>query len=243
MKNQSVLSARGFGGVILCGLVSFGLAAQAWAQSATFTTQAYPLIGNTHVAADFNGDGKPDLAGSGAMAASVMLNNGNGTFGPKTDFPVVTYTQDVAAGDFNGDGKIDLAVTIQSPQISLAILLGTGTGSFGAPTYYPNAAGFDSPQVLAADINKDAKLDVVIMHNIDCFTAPCRPGRIVTLMLGNGDGTFLEPVPWYKYEFITGRAPGRSRWVISPATGNSTSSPPARLSTSSAATATASSTW
>ncbi len=50
-----------------------------------------------------------------------MLNNGNGTFGPKTDFPVVTYTQDVAAGDFNGDGKIDLAVTIQSPQISLAI--------------------------------------------------------------------------------------------------------------------------
>ncbi len=182
MKNAALLSS----------FLLISAVAQALGQSATFTTQAYPLLGNTHVAADFNGDGKPDLAGSGLKAASVMLNNGDGTFGPKADFPVVTYTQDVAAGDFNGDGKIDLAVTIQSPQISLAILLGTGTGSFGAPTYYPNAAGFDSPQVLAADINNDAKLDVVIMHNIDCFTAPCRPARIVTLMLGNGDGT-LQP--------------------------------------------------
>ncbi len=127
-ENQSVLSARGFGGVILCGLVSFGLAAQAWAQSATFTAQAYPLVGNTHIAADFNGDGKPDLAGSGLQAASVMLNNSNGTFGPKTDYPVGDYTQDVAAGDFNGDGKMDLVITIQSPQQSLAFLPGTGTG-------------------------------------------------------------------------------------------------------------------
>ncbi len=132
MKNQSVLSARGFGGVIFCGLVSFGLAAQAWAQSATFTAQAYPLVGNTHIAADFNGDGKPDLAGSGLQAASVMLNNGNGTFGPKTDYPVGDYTQDVAAGDFNGDGKMDLVITIQSPQESLAFL--PGTGNFRAPT-------------------------------------------------------------------------------------------------------------
>ncbi|MBA3387214.1 MAG: VCBS repeat-containing protein [Chthoniobacterales bacterium] len=190
MKNHWVLSARGFGGVIFCGLVSLGLAAQAWAQSATFTAQAYPLVGNTHIAADFNGDGKPDLAGSGLQAASVMLNNGNGTFGPKTDYPVGDYTQDVAAGDFNGDGKMDLVITIQSPQQSLAFLPGTGTGNFRAPTFFPNASGFDSPQVLASDINNDAKLDVVIMHGIDCFTAPCRPSRIVTVMLGNGDGTF-----------------------------------------------------
>ena len=58
------------------------------AQVATFTTQQYPLLGNTHIAADLNGDGKVDLAGSNANVVSVMLGNGDGTFGAKTDFPV-----------------------------------------------------------------------------------------------------------------------------------------------------------
>ena len=58
------------------------------AQVATFTTQRYPLLGNTHIAADLNGDGRPDLAGAGANAVSVMLGNGDGTFRAKTDFPI-----------------------------------------------------------------------------------------------------------------------------------------------------------
>ena len=67
------------------------------AQVATFTTQQYPLLGNTHIAADLNGDGRPDLAGAGANAVSVMLGNGDGTFRPKTDFPIGMQTQAVAA--------------------------------------------------------------------------------------------------------------------------------------------------
>lgn len=38
--------------------------------------------------------------------------------------------QAVAAGDFNSDGKLDLVVTLNSPQLSLALLTGTGTGTF-----------------------------------------------------------------------------------------------------------------
>jgi len=113
------------------------------AQVATFTTQQYPLLGNTHIAADLNGDGRPDLAGAGANAVSVMLGNGDGTFRPKTDFPIGMQTQAVAAGDFNTDGKIDLVVTLNTPQFSLALLTGTGTGTFNAPTFFPNTSGFD----------------------------------------------------------------------------------------------------
>jgi hypothetical protein len=163
------------------------------AQVATFTSQQYPLLGNTHIAADLNGDGRPDLAGAGANSVSVMLGNGDGTFRPKTDFPIGMQTQAVAAGDFNSDGKVDLVVTLNTPQFSLALLTGTGTGTFNAPTFFPNSSGFDSPAIAATDLNGDGRLDLVVMHTIACFTAPCRSARSITILLGNGNGTFQTP--------------------------------------------------
>jgi len=163
------------------------------AQVATFTTQQYPLLGNTHIAADLNGDGKVDLAGSGANVVSVMLGNGDGTFGPKTDFPVAAAPQAVAAGDLNSDGKVDLMATLNDPQLSLALLTGTGTGTFNPPIYVPNTSGFDSPAIAATDLNSDGKLDLVVMHNIGCYTPPCTAADSITILLGNGNGTFQTP--------------------------------------------------
>ena len=180
-------------GLFVFGVVCAIAFSEVSAQVATFTTQRYPLLGNTHIAADFNGDGRPDLAGAGANAVSVMLGNGDGTFRPKTDFPVGTQTQAVAAGDFNSDSRVDLVVTLNSPQFSLALLTGTGTGTFNAPTFFPNTSGFDSPAIVATDLNGDGRLDLVVMHNIACFTAPCRAARSITILLGNGNGTFQTP--------------------------------------------------
>src|SRR5688572_227899 len=109
--------------------VSVSLAvASAKAQPATFTSQPYPFLGNTHVVADLNGDGAPDLVGTGGNSARIMLNNGNGTFAPIVQFPVGGPSQDAAADDFNGDRQVDLAVTINSPRISLSLLMGNGNG-------------------------------------------------------------------------------------------------------------------
>jgi hypothetical protein len=180
-----VLFVFGIGWAMTFGEVS--------AQVATFTTQRYPLLGNTHIAADLNGDGRVDLAGAGGNDVSVMLGNGDGTFRPKTDFPIGMQTQAVAAGDFNSDGRVDLMVTLNTPQLSLALLTGTGTGSFNAPTFFPNTSGFDSPAIVATDLNGDGRLDLVVMHNIACFTAPCRSARSITILLGNGNGTFQTP--------------------------------------------------
>src|ERR1044071_7620079 len=163
------------------------------AQNATFTTQKYPLLGNTQIGADLNGDGKVDLAGSGANVVSVMLGNGDGTFGAKTDFPVAAAPQAVAAGDFNSDGKVDLMATLNDAQLSLALLTGTGTGSFNPPIYFPNTSGFDSPAIAATDLNSDGKLDLVVMHNIGCYIAPCTAADSITVLLGNGDSTFQTP--------------------------------------------------
>jgi hypothetical protein len=190
MKQTSIEVPRKFFIGLVFTFAVLGGSIQAFAQNASFSVQDYPILGNTQVAADFNGDGRPDLAGAGGKAVSVMLNNGNGTFAPKVDFAIPTWTQDVTTGDFNGDGKVDLAVSLQDPQFSLGVLLGTGTGSFGPPTYYPNTSGFDAPYVLAGDVNNDARQDVVIMHQINCFNAACVPGTVITVMLGNGDGTF-----------------------------------------------------
>jgi hypothetical protein len=190
MTKQNILSCRELFWSFLGGLVICASAVNAAAQSATFATRSYPLLGSTHVAADLNGDGRLDLAGSGANSAALMLNNGDGTFQAKVDYPVAGQTQDVAAGDFNGDGRMDLVVTINTPQISLSLLLGNGDGTFGAPVNFPNTSGIDSPDVVATDLNNDGKLDVVILHSIACFTAPCTAAETITVMLGNGDGTF-----------------------------------------------------
>jgi hypothetical protein len=196
MKNETIAKWKGphpAVALFIFGTVCAMTFGEVSAQVATFTTQRYPLLGNTHIAADLNADGRPDLAGAGANAVSVMLGNGDGTFRAKTDFPVGTQTQAVAAGDFNSDGKVDLVVTLNSPQFSLALLTGTGTGTFNAPTFFPNTSGFDSPAIAATDLNGDGRLDLVVMHSIACFTAPCRAARSITILLGNGNGTFQTP--------------------------------------------------
>ena len=164
------------------------------AQSASFARTDYPILGNNHITVDLNADGIPDLAGTGANSAAVMLGNGDGTFRPKVSYPVGGQAQDLAAGDFNSDGRIDLVVSLNDPQFSLSLLTGNGDGTFSAPVNFENnAAQEDSPAVVATDLDNDGRLDVVLAHAISCFVSPCVAARTITVMLGFGDGTFQTP--------------------------------------------------
>ena len=156
----------------------------------TFARTDHPSLANSNIAADLNGDGRLDLAGLGFKTAAVLLSTGDGSFGPRTEFPVADSPQDLAVGDFDRDGTQDLVVTINSPTVSLSLLRGNGDGTFQAPVNFPNTTNLDSPTVVTTDLNNDGMLDVVVGHAIGCFTAPCVVGRTISVLLGNGEGTF-----------------------------------------------------
>ncbi len=130
------------------------------------------------VAADFNGDGKMDLAvaNSAANTVSVLLGNGDGTFATHVDYPTsASPYYNILAADFNNDGKIDIAA-------GSSVLLGNGDGTFQPFIAMP----FDAS--LAADFNGDGKLDITgIGTNSSGANA-------IDVALGNGDGTFGAPL-------------------------------------------------
>jgi hypothetical protein len=140
--------------------------------------------------ADFNGDGKLDLAvtfiGGGFIrytdSGLVLLGNGDGTFGEVLPFLGNARVDDpdgLVAGDFNGDGKMDLAV-IASRWGNVNVLLGNGDGTFVEKSTFHTGHG---RALIAADINGDGHLDLA------AITA-----NVVRLAYGNGDGTFAAPI-------------------------------------------------
>ncbi len=130
--------------------------------------------------ADFNNDGKQDLAvaNHGSANVSVRLGVGDGTFGNATNFAAAGTPHSIIAADFNGDGNLDLATANEGAN-NISVLLGTGTGAFGAVSNF--TAGSSPRYVVAGDFNNDGNLDLAAGNT---------GSTNVSVLLGTGTGTF-----------------------------------------------------
>jgi hypothetical protein len=142
-------------------------------------------------AADFNGDGKLDLAVLNDQDAtvSILLGNGDGTFQAQKTAPTGLNPVSVAAGDFNSDGHIDLAVANTSASVS--VLLGKGDGTFTAKPDF--ATGSHPIGIATGDFNGDGRLDLAVAD---------AALNVVFIFFGNNDGTFTA-----HRNFATGSPP------------------------------------
>ncbi len=115
---------------------------------------------------DFNGDGYPDLATTSAPDNSIYILLNKGTATPSFQAPVPYVLNDgtpatgpyyLTIGDFNRDGKLDI-ISANNGNATVGVLLGTGTGTFGAATYYQ--VGSNAIFANAQDINGDDQVDL-----------------------------------------------------------------------------------
>jgi hypothetical protein len=167
------------------------------------------LYASSVAVADVNGDGKPDIvvANCGAnnngcapknATVGVLLGNGDGTFQTAVTYGSGGYyASSVAVADVNGDGKPDIVVASCSDSDctngEVGVLLGNGNGTFQTAVTY-RTGGYFATSVAVADVNGDGKPDLVTTNY--CVDSNCDTNASVSVLLGNGDGTFQTAVSY-----------------------------------------------
>ena len=168
----------------------------------------YPL---SVAATDVNGDGKPDLVVANECASStdctngtvsVLLGNGDGTFQAAVSYGSGGYVAvSVEAADVNGDGKPDIVVSNYCASSSncnngmVGVLLGNGNGTFQPAVSY-GSGGYITLSLAVADVNGDSKPDLIVISTCATNSDPCVTGSTVSVLLGNGNGTFQAAVAY-----------------------------------------------
>jgi FG-GAP-like repeat len=191
-------------------LVAVLLLACALSDSADATVEfgsvtTYPVRATAVAVADLNGDGTPDLAVANVGnpdvgddgGVNILLGNGDGTFQAALNVTAGKNPVSIALGDFNGDGHPDVVVANRvipsSGAGTVSVLLGNGDGSFQKHVDYSfqgtgSATGTGPVYVAIGDFNGDRRLDLAV-KTYDGLTGPS-----ISVLLGNGDGTFQPHV-------------------------------------------------
>ncbi|HEX3743369.1 MAG TPA: FG-GAP-like repeat-containing protein [Bryobacteraceae bacterium] len=146
------------------------------------------------VAADMNGDGKPDAVVAGGSTVSVLTNQGNGSFAGEQDYSLPASPVSLAVGDFNGDGRMDVAVGVGegSAPSGVFVLFGQANGTLGTPVQIDSSL---FPSGLAAgSLTGDGRTDLVVADQGNANTGGSSNGAL-HVYLGQANGTFTAAAP------------------------------------------------
>jgi hypothetical protein len=115
---------------------------------------------------------------------SILLNNGNGTFGAKVDYAAGEGAGSVFSSDLDGDGDMDLvAANLNSDSIS--VLLNNGNGTFAPKADY--GAGNTPQSVFSSDLDGDGDMDLAVANAYsEDISVLLNIGPIITVTSPNG---------------------------------------------------------
>jgi len=140
------------------------------------------------VIADFNGDGKNDVAVTiPVTGVLIMLGDGAGNLTPTAIRPAGASPTRIVTADFNGDHIPDLAVTNQDSN-DVSIFLNSGDGTFTSTVNRVVGAG--PVGIVAGDFNGDGKVDLAVADSgvLSDGTSLGTNANTVAILLGAGPG-------------------------------------------------------
>lgn len=147
-------------------------------------TTSFAIPGSEGLAlADFDGDDILDLV---SLGPALYLGVGDGTFQSPQSILNTLASSLIETADLNGDGTPDLVVAQGNPGM-IAVFLGNGDGTFQNAVV--TATGNFASVMAVGDLNADGNVDVAVSGP----TNP-PPSPVLSILLGNGDGTFQSPM-------------------------------------------------
>src|SRR5260370_732832 len=152
---------------------------------------------------DFNRDGAVDIVaatfnGNNLSSVSILLGDGDGTFGRSSSYATGQNPASIVIADFNGDGHKDLA-TLNVSDNTVSVFLGVGNGTCKHAVSYPVGNNGQQGVIVAGDFNGDGKPDLAVTN----FSA-----GTISVLLNLGNGTFTAHVDYGVGSFPVALATG-----------------------------------
>jgi photosystem II stability/assembly factor-like uncharacterized protein len=141
--------------------------------------------GTSYAVADFDLDGKDDIAVANSNTIFLFISQGDGTFVAKSVLTPIGIVQSLTTGDFNGDGIPDLATGLFFGPQDIVLFINDGRANFTRSSFASAAA---TVSITAADFNGDGNSDLAYGN----YSVGFRPLNLLVMLAGIGPSSLAD---------------------------------------------------